>query len=60
MAINMAEQIFIAGGYGMIGGNLAAQLRSRFPQSRVNSGGTLAAKRRSIGGTAWKCSDRLS
>lgn len=35
MAINMAEQIFIAGGYGMIGGNLAAQLRSRFPQSRL-------------------------
>ena len=51
MTIKMAQQIFIAGGYGMIGGNLATQLRARFPESTLilagrtpQKGETLAAK----------------
>ncbi len=31
MTINTVQQIFIAGGYGMIGSNLATQLRALFP-----------------------------
>jgi len=51
MTIKMAQQIFIAGGYGMIGGNLATQLRARFPESTLilagrtpQKGEALAAK----------------
>lgn len=51
MTIKMAQQIFIAGGYGMIGGNLATQLRARFPESTLilagrtpHKGEALAAK----------------
>ena len=51
MTIKMVQQIFIAGGYGMIGGNLATQLRARFPESTLilagrtpQKGEALAAK----------------
>ena len=35
MNYEMIQQIFIAGGYGMIGSNLAVQLRERFPDAKI-------------------------
>lgn len=35
MNYKMIQQIFIAGGYGMIGSNLAVQLRARFPDAKL-------------------------
>lgn len=35
MTTKMTQHIFVAGGYGMIGGNLAIQLRARFPESTL-------------------------
>lgn len=35
MNFKLTQQIFIAGGYGMIGSNLATQLRTRFPDAKL-------------------------
>ena len=64
MTIKMAQQIFIAGGYGMIGGNLATQLRARFPESTLILAGRTPQKGEALaeqlGNAQTACLDLLS
>lgn len=39
MTTTLTQHIFIAGGYGMIGSNLAKQLRARFPEATLTLAG---------------------
>lgn len=64
MNCTLTQQIFIAGGYGMIGGNLATQLRARFPDAKLilagrspQNGEKLAAQ---LGNAMTVCLDLMS
>lgn len=48
MTKTLTQHIFIAGGYGMIGSNLATQLRARFPEATLTLAGRAPHKGKAL------------